>query len=235
MKKKILSVILICGLCVGITACGGNDDEVLSDKLNQSSVSDVAASEEASNSENSENSAAEKDNKSEAEDNNAKAENESVKKAEATSKSVEIADEVGMMEFRSENGYSVIYPKKYTVVPESSEIDFLITDDISGSSVNISTINGDSEMLFEIEKEGYETMMGIQDMEISLDLYEITQINGIDALRIQYTYDDTVFMQTFFRIDEKRTHCVTFSKTSTVADDVAAELEHIGETLKNTL
>jgi len=214
MKKKIMAIMLICGLCIGLCACGNNETVLNSETSGQTVMS----------SENTEPAEATES-----------AEAEELEKSATVSKSVEVEGNPNMMKFMSENGYSVVYPKKYTVVPESAEIDFLVTDNVSGASVNVVTIPEDCSFLFEIEKTGYENMMLAQNMEVTLDLYEATEINGIPALKIKYTYNDTEFIQTYYSISDQRTHCVTYAKTAGVANDVAQELEAITSTLENTM
>ena len=235
MKKKIIAVMLVCGICMSFTACGGkkdiNSDTMASNPANKTVMSQDTSGAKASES-------TESDTSGEAADGNSGDDSAEIaeKKAAAASKSVAVDGDENMMEFKSENGYSVIYPNHYEVVPESADIDFVVTDKASMSSVNISTIWEDSSVLFEVTKEGYQQLMLAQDMPVNtLDLYEVTQINGIDALRIQYTYNDTEFVQTFYKVNDKRTHCVTYSKTKTISDEAAKELEQITNTLTNTL
>ncbi len=110
----------------------------------------------------------------------------------------------------SENGYTVKYPEGYTATQIARAVDFILTDDKSGSSINIVTAKNEGT-LKKVSKEEFESAIKNSGMGVEFTRFEETTKDGAEVLIAEYTYDGNEVVQHII-IAEKYGYNITLMK-----------------------
>lgn len=126
--------------------------------------------------------------------------------------------------FFSENGYSVSYPAGYSPSALSGDIDFVVMDEISGTTVTILTAETDgagdiTEAQFEAEKSA-------EGMDIDVLTFEQKTINEIPALEVTYEYNESLVTEIIYTA-ESSVYRATYTELPGTSSDVRAEMTAI--------
>lgn len=133
------------------------------------------------------------------------------------------ADELSV--FVSDNGYSVSYPADCTPSALSGNIDFVVMDETSGTTVTILTTvpedgAGDlTEAQFEDEKNA-------DGMDIDILSFEQKTINEIPALEVTYEYNESMVTEILYTA-ESAIYRATYTELPGTSATVRAEMTAI--------
>ena len=142
-----------------------------------------------------------------------------------------IPQKVEMATFSSDNGYSIDYPAHYSPTSLKNTIDFVITDEKSGSGVTIMA-TPKQEGLLDVPAEDYiAAIKSNAKYDVELVSYNKETINQTPALIICYTYGSATVTQALYDASDN-SYCVTFTKMPGIDDATAAELEALLRALR---
>lgn len=118
---------------------------------------------------------------------------------------------VELTEYSSENGYVLSYPEDLTPSSFSKEIDFVVMDAYTGTTVTVQTSDKKTDVL-SLDKEEFSDMAkaeGLGDIEISA--FEQREQNGIPALVVMYTYNENELTRVIYAAEDK-TYFATYTE-----------------------
>ena len=104
-----------------------------------------------------------------------------------------------MAEYESRNGYTVSYPEEYEPSSLSHDVDFVIMDSVSGSSVTIQTKRNISE----VTEESFAEEMAADGMNIEIESFETELIGENEATVISYTYNENEITEVIYFVGKK--------------------------------
>lgn len=138
-----------------------------------------------------------------------------------------------MKTYVSTKGYEVDYPKTYAVTKLGNAIDFVITDDTSGSNVNIGTYEnpGNIHML---TQESFESDMEAQGVMITVSSFTSTTINGMTAIKVVYDLYGNQVTQVIYD-NGSYAHYATYTKMSGTSASVDSEMKKVVMSLKSSI
>ncbi|MBQ8004054.1 MAG: hypothetical protein IJ299_03070 [Oscillospiraceae bacterium] len=112
----------------------------------------------------------------------------------------ETQTEVELAVFSSENGYEVSYPDYFSPAALSSEIDFVIMDENTGSSVTVLT--EDAALAEDITEESFCEEKLSDGMEIKILSFEQKTLNELPAYEITYKYNESTVIEIVYTASE---------------------------------
>lgn len=158
-------------------------------------------------------------------------EKESAEK-ESTGSAPSASSDSGTQTYKSSYGYSIEYPSKYTVSSLGEYMDFVISDPTSGSNINVTTTQVDpSEDMENMTQDGFEQAMESQGLSIDMTSFSHTTVNGLNAIKAEYTLIGNSVTQMFYWND-KYNYIVTYTKVPGTDSSVDSELRNVLTTLK---
>ena len=135
------------------------------------------------------------------------------------------ADGDGYKTYKSENGYTVRYPEKYTPQRMARAVDFILEDEESKSNLNIVTAKNDGT-LKSMSEEDFSASIAETGMSVTMLSYESTDLNGAPATVARYIYNGNKVTQVIVILEDFG-YNITVTESPDVADYVSAELENI--------
>ena len=135
------------------------------------------------------------------------------------------ADGDGYKTYKSENGYTVRYPEKYTPQRMARAVDFILEDEDSKSNLNIVTAKNDGT-LKSMSEEDFSASIAETGMSVTMLSYESTDLNGAPATVARYIYNGNKVTQVIVILEDFG-YNITVTESPDVTDYVSAELENI--------
>lgn len=135
------------------------------------------------------------------------------------------ADGDGYKTYKSENGYTVRYPEKYTPQRMARAVDFILEDEKSKSNLNIVTAKNDGT-LKSMSEEDFSASIAETGMSVTMLSYESTDLNGAPATVARYIYNGNKVTQVIVILEDFG-YNITVTESPDVTDYVSAELENI--------
>lgn len=135
------------------------------------------------------------------------------------------ADGDGYKTYKSENGYTVRYPEKYTPQRMARAVDFILEDEESKSNLNIVTAKNDGT-LKKMTEEDFSASIAETGMDVTMLSYESTDLNGADATVAKYIYNGNEVTQVIVILEDFG-YNITVTESPDVSDSVSNELEKI--------
>jgi len=102
----------------------------------------------------------------------------------------EVAPEVELAEFNSDYGYSVMYPADLTPTSLSSNIDFVVMDEKTATTVSIEILEK-LDSFSSLTEDDFVDEFIKEDLDIKIFSFEHTTINGMDAIIAKYPYKES--------------------------------------------
>lgn len=135
------------------------------------------------------------------------------------------ADGDGYKTYKSENGYTVRYPEKYTPQRMARAVDFILEDEESKSNLNIVTAKNDGT-LKSMSEEDFSASIAETGMSVTMLSYESTDLNGAPATVAKYIYNGNKVTQVIVILEDFG-YNITVTESPDVTDYVSDELENI--------
>ena len=135
------------------------------------------------------------------------------------------ADGDGYKTYKSENGYTVRYPEKYTPQRMARAVDFILEDEKSKSNLNIVTAKNDGT-LKSMSEEDFSASIAETGMSVTMLSYASTDLNGADATVAKYIYNGNEVTQVIVILEDFG-YNITVTESPDVSDSVSNELEKI--------
>ena len=135
------------------------------------------------------------------------------------------ADGDGYKTYKSENGYTVRYPEKYTPQRMARAVDFILEDEESKSNLNIVTAKNDGT-LKKMTEEDFSASIAETGMSVTMLSYESTDLNGAPATVVRYIYNGNKVTQVIVILEDFG-YNITVTESPDVSNSVSAELENI--------
>lgn len=135
------------------------------------------------------------------------------------------ADGDGYKTYKSENGYTLRYPEKYTPQRMARAVDFILEDEESKSNLNIVTAKNDGT-LKKMTEEDFSASIAETGMNVTMLSYESTDLNGADATVAKYIYNGNEVTQVIVILEDFG-YNITVTESHDVSDSVSNELEKI--------
>ena len=135
------------------------------------------------------------------------------------------ADGDGYTTYKSENGYTVRYPEKYTPQRMARAVDFILEDEKSKSNLNIVTAKNDGT-LKSMSEEDFSASIAETGMSVTMLSYESTDLNGAPATVARYIYNGNKVTQVIVILEDFG-YNITVTESPDVTDYVSDELENI--------
>ena len=135
------------------------------------------------------------------------------------------ADGDGYKTYKSENGYTVRYPEKYTPQRMARAVDFILEDEKSKSNLNIVTAKNDGT-LKSMSEEDFSASIAETGMSVTMLSYESTDLNGAPATVARYIYNGNKVTQVIVILEDFG-YNITVTESPDVTDYVSDELENI--------
>ena len=110
---------------------------------------------------------------------------------------------VVLTEYFSDNGYKLSYPEELTPSSFSREIDFVVLDNITGTTVTVQTADK-KEGVLSIGEDDFSEMVKAEGLgEIEISAFEQREQNGMPALVVMYTYNENELTRVIYESDDK--------------------------------
>lgn len=135
------------------------------------------------------------------------------------------ADGDGYKTYKSENGYVVRYPEKYTPQRMARAVDFILEDEQSKSNLNIVTAKNDGT-LKKMSAEDFSASISETGMSVTMLSYESIDLNGTPATVAKYIYNGNNVTQVIVILEDFG-YNITVTESPDVSDSVSDELEKI--------
>ena len=112
-----------------------------------------------------------------------------------------------MTEYDSKNGYTVSYPEEYEPSALAHDVDFVIMDSVSGSSVTIQT----KRKVGEITEESFIEDMASDGMEIKVESFATELIGEKEVIVVSYTYNENEITEIIY-FSGKKAYFATYTE-----------------------
>ncbi len=137
-----------------------------------------------------------------------------------TSCTGEVKRELNYVDFYSDNGYTLSYPDIYTPTTLTSKIDFVIIDDLSGSSFTVMTSKKEKDL----SKSGFEKRLREEGVTTSITYFEEEEINDIPCIVIEYTYAGSKVSEIVYNASDNM-YTATFTQLPDTDGDFVSDME----------
>lgn len=128
--------------------------------------------------------------------------------------------ELNYVEFYSDNGYSLSYPDIYTPTTLTSKIDFVIIDDLSGSSLTVMTSKKEKDL----SKKGFEKRLRDDGIDTSITYFEEEKINDIPCIVMEYPYAGSKVTEIVYNASDNM-YTATFTQLPDTDGDFVSDME----------
>lgn len=125
--------------------------------------------------------------------------------------------DVPLSSFASQNGYEITYPEAFSPVSLSADIDFVVMDDNTGSSVTVLTEKVESAD--NITEKSFREEKLADGMDIRISAFEQKEINGLPAYEVTYKYNENTVTEIIY-MAEKCTYRVTYTELPGTSDEL---------------
>lgn len=139
-----------------------------------------------------------------------------------TSCNGEAKRELNYVDFYSDNGYSLSYPDIYTPTTLTSKIDFVIIDDLSGSSFTVMA----SKKERDLSKSGFEKRLRDEGIDTDITYFEEIEINDIPCIAIEYLYADSKVSEIVYNASDNM-YTATFTQLPDTDGDFVSDMEEL--------
>ncbi|MBQ9986549.1 MAG: hypothetical protein IJP38_09650 [Oscillospiraceae bacterium] len=126
-----------------------------------------------------------------------------------------------LVTFSSENGYELAYPSDLEPTSFSKEIDFVVMDSHSGTTVTVQS-SAKQSGITDISEKAFAEMVAAEGMaDIDISAFEKREQNGIPALVVMYTYNENEITRVIYDAPDK-TYLATYTELPGTVDRIRA-------------
>lgn len=129
--------------------------------------------------------------------------------------------DVPLSSFTSHNGYEVTYPDTLSPVSLSSDIDFVVMDDNTGSSVTVLTEKAES--VGDITEKSFREDKLADGMDVRINSFEQKEINGLPAYEVTYKYNENSVTEIIY-MAEKCIYRTTYTELPGTSDKLHEQM-----------
>ncbi len=133
-------------------------------------------------------------------------------------------EEATLISFTSQNGYKITYPHALSPVSLSADIDFVIMDDNTGSSVTVMTET--PENTDDITEKSFREDKLADGMDIRIDSFEEKEINGLPAYEVTYKYNENTVTEIVY-ISKRHIYRATYTELPGTPDKLREQMTAI--------
>lgn len=133
-------------------------------------------------------------------------------------------EETTLISFTSQNGYKLRYPHALSPVSLSADIDFVIMDDNTGSSVTVMTET--PENTDDITEKSFREDKLADGMDIRIDSFEEKEINGLPAYEVTYKYNENTVTEIVY-ISKRHIYRATYTELPGTSDKLREQMTAI--------
>lgn len=126
-----------------------------------------------------------------------------------------------LLSFTSQNGYEITYPDTFSPVSLSADIDFVIMDGNTGSSVTVLTENPES--VADITEESFREDKRSDDMDIRITSFEQKEINALPAYEVTYKYNENTVTEIVY-MAKRRVYRATYTELPGTPDKLREQM-----------
>ncbi len=133
-------------------------------------------------------------------------------------------DEEAPALFASQNGYEISYPASLSPVSLSSDIDFVIMDENTGSSVTVLTEDVTSSK--DITEKSFREEKLSDGMDIEILSFEQKTVNELPAYEVTYKYNENTVTEIIY-MASKRIFRATYTELPGTSDKIHNDMTAI--------
>ncbi len=133
-------------------------------------------------------------------------------------------EETMLIPFTSQNGYKLTYPHTFSPVSLSADIDFVVMDDNTGSSVTVLTESPESAG--DITEESFREEKLADGMDIGITSFEQKDINGLLAYEVTYKYNENTVTEIVY-MSKKHIYRATYTELPGTSDKLHGQMTAI--------
>ena len=133
-------------------------------------------------------------------------------------------EETTLIPFTSQNGYKITYPHTLSPVSLSSDIDFVVMDENTGSSVTVMTENADNTK--DLTEESFREEKLSDGMDITITAFAQKDINGIPANEVTYKYNENTVTEIIY-MSTKHIYRATYTELPGTSDELREQMTAI--------
>ncbi len=133
-------------------------------------------------------------------------------------------EEATLISFTSQNGYEISYPDMFSPVSLSADIDFVVMDDNTGSSVTVLTESPESAG--DITEESFCEDKLADGMDIRITSFEQKDINGLPAYKVTYKYNENTVTEIVY-MAKKHIYRATYTELPGTSDKLSGQMTAI--------
>ncbi|MBQ4316356.1 MAG: hypothetical protein IJC42_03555 [Oscillospiraceae bacterium] len=130
-------------------------------------------------------------------------------------------EDTTLIPFTSQNGYEITYPDTLSPVSLSSDIDFVVMDDNTGSSVTVMTEN--TEDAGDITEKSFCDGKLSDGMDIKITSFEQKEINGLPAYEVTYKYKENTVTEIIY-MAQKCIYRATYTELPGTSDKLHEQM-----------
>lgn len=124
--------------------------------------------------------------------------------------------------YSSDNGYTVSYPVGYEPTSLSSSIDFVIMDEVTGSTVTVFA-SAHKENVLDITEEDFSEQKKSEGINIRIKSFEFKTINDTPALVATYKYNENNVTEIIYDASDN-TYYTTYTELPGTSERLSSEL-----------
>ena len=133
-------------------------------------------------------------------------------------------EEASLSSFTSQNGYEISYPDTLSPVSLSADIDFVIMDDTTGSSVTVMTQAPDSDG--DITEKSFREDKLSDGMDVRLISFKHKDINGLPSYEVTYKYNENTVTEIVY-MTKKHIYRATYTELPGMSDKLREQMTAI--------
>lgn len=133
-------------------------------------------------------------------------------------------EDTTLISFTSQNGYKITYPHTFSPVSLSADIDFVVMDENTGSSVTVLTESPESAG--DITKESFCQNKLADGMDIEINSFKQKEINGLPAYEVTYKYNENTVTEIIY-IAKRHIYRATYTELPGTSDKLHVQMTAI--------
>ncbi len=133
-------------------------------------------------------------------------------------------EETTFISFTSQNGYKITYPHTFSPVSLSADIDFVVMDENTGSSVTVLTES--PEPAGAITEESFREDKLADGMNIEINSFEQKELNGLPAYEVTYKYNENTVTEIVY-MTKRHIYRATYTKLPGTSDKLHGQMTSI--------